>query len=304
MQLLKKLCSIHSPSGEEFRIKEFLIDYIHKHIDTWKSVPQIIYGNNFQDNIILVFGKPRTMIFAHTDTVGFNVRYNNELIKIGSPFVKDDIKLTGNDSKGSIECLLKTHKETGNLSYCFKRKIDRGTSLVFKQNFIENKEFVQSCFLDNRLGIWTMLKLAETLENGIIVFSSWEEHGGGSIPYLTKYIYEKYQIKNALIADITWITEGIKAGKGVVISQRDKMIPRKRYFEKITNIANKHNINYQIEVESSGGSDGSELQKQPYPVDWCFVGAAEENVHSPFEKVNKKDINSMLKLYEYLMIDL
>ena len=51
----------------------------------------------------------------------------------------------------------------------------------------------------------------------------------------------------------------------------------------------------------NGGSDGNALQKSDYPWDWCFVGAPEDNVHSPDEKVHKKDIQSMLDLYKKLM---
>ena len=51
-------------------------------------------------------------------------------------------------------------------------------------------------------------------------------------------------------------------------------------------------------------SDGRELQLSPYPWDWCFIGAAEENVHTPFEKVHKKDIEGMVKLYQVLMKEL
>ncbi len=304
MELLKELCKIHSPSGEEFRIKEFLIKYINSNKQNWKAQPQLVYGDDFQDCLMLVFGKPRTMIFAHMDSVGFNVRYEKEIIKIGGPVTENNTILHGKDKTGNIECKLKVNKETKKLSYQYNRNIERGTSLIFKQEFIEDNETIQSCFLDNRLGIWVMLKLSETLENGIIAFTCWEEHGGGSVAVLTKYIYETYKIKNSLIADITWITNGVKPGKGVVISQRDKMIPRKKYFEKILSIAKDYNIDYQIEVEENGGSDGSELQKLPYPIDWCFIGAAEENVHSPNEKVNKKDVNSMLKLYETLMLNL
>ena len=36
-----------------------------------------------------------------------------------------------------------------------------------------------------------------------------------------------------------------------------------------------------------------------YPWDWCFIGAAEENVHSPDEKVHKKDVEGMIALYWY-----
>ena len=54
-------------------------------------------------------------------------------------------------------------------------------------------------------------------------------------------------------------------------------------------------------MENTGGSDGNSLQNSEYPWDWCFVGAPEDNVHSPNEKVHKKDIDSMLKLYKELM---
>jgi di/tripeptidase len=59
-----------------------------------------------------------------------------------------------------------------------------------------------------------------------------------------------------------------------------------------------------LEVESSGSSDGREIQTSPYPLDWCFIGPAEKNVHSPDEKVNKKDILETIKLYKVLMDDL
>ncbi len=72
--------------------------------------------------------------------------------------------------------------------------------------------------MDNRLGVYNALKLAETLENGIICFSCWEEVGGGSVGYLGKYIYERWGVNNALISDITWVTEGVKHGNGVAIS--------------------------------------------------------------------------------------
>ena len=186
----------------------------------------------------------------------------------------------------------------------FEREINRGTSLTFKVNFRETSSHVQTSYLDNRLGVWNALRVAETLENGIIVFSCWEEHGGGSVGYLSKFIYEKFNIRQALISDITWITEGITDGSGVVISLRDSGIPRKKYINRIIEIAKKNNIKFQLEVEKSGGSDGNEIQKSPYPIDWCFIGAAEDNVHSPDEKVNKNDIQEMVKLYNVLMKEL
>ena len=69
----------------------------------------------------------------------------------------------------------------------------------------------------------------------------------------------------------------------------------------IIELAKEGGIKFQLEVENAGGSDGNALQKSPYPFDWCFIGAAEHDVHSPTERVNKADIVEMVKLYEYLM---
>jgi len=300
MKLLKQLCKIHAPSGEEYTITKFILQYIKENQKKWKEKPILHYGNGFQDNIIMVFGKkPKTAIFAHLDSIGFTVKYNNEIVKIGSPNSNEGIILVGKDSKGKIEGeIIKKGKK---IFINFNRKIDRGTSLTYKVNFRENKSFIQSCYIDNRLGVWNALEAAKTLKNGIIVFSTWEEHGGGSTGYLGKFIYDNYKVKQALISDITWVTEGIKHGKGCVISLRDSGIPRKLFVNKIIDIANNSNIKYQLEVEDAGGSDGNELQKSNYPWDWCFVGAPENNVHSPNEKVHKKDINSMVDLYKVLM---
>ena len=299
MKLLKKMCSIHSPSGEEYNLSQFLLNYIDENKKTWKNIPKIYIGDAFQDNIILVFGKPRTAIFAHLDSIGFTVKYNNEIIKIGGPVSNEGIILVGEDSSGKIEGKIK--RKNDKLFIDFSRYIDRGTSLTFKMNFREKGNYIQSCYLDNRLGVWNALEQAKTLENGIIVFSSWEEHGGGSIGYLGKFIYEKYNVKQALISDITWITEGVNHGKGCAISLRDSGIPRKSYINKILDIIIPSNIPFQLEVEDAGGSDGNSLQKSEYPWDWCFIGAAEDNVHSPDEKVHKEDIRSMVNIYRELM---
>jgi putative aminopeptidase FrvX len=280
-----------------------LLKYIQKAKKGWKTKPQIFHGDDFQDCIVLAFGKPRTAIFAHMDSIGFTVRYFNQLLPIGSPDADAGTKLVGNDSLGPIECELEFDKEH-RAFYKFGRPIDRGTSLTYKIDFREDKNFIQTPYLDDRLGIYTALKVAETLKDGVIVFSCWEEHGGGSVPYLAKFIYEKWKIQQALIADITWVSDGVDHGKGVVISMRDRNVPRKTFINKIITIAEKRKQKFQLEVEGTGSSDGRELQVSPYPFDWCFVGAPQTNPHTPDEKVHKKDIKSMIDLYVWLMKDL
>jgi len=301
---LRQLCKIHAPSGSEEAMSQFLLKYIKKEQKNWKVQPKILIGEDFQDCILLIFGEPKTAIFAHMDSVGYTVGYNNNLIKIGGPSAKKGATLVGEDSQGKIVCELDAQEDEHQfLTYSakYKRILDRGTTLTYQPNFRNDNNYVQCCYMDNRLGIWNALEVAKTLENGAIVFSAWEEHGGGSVGYLAKFLYEGFGVKQALISDITWVTEGVKHGKGVAISMRDSGIPRRSYINKIIALAKKSNIPFQLEVESAGGSDGNALQRSPYPFDWCFIGAAEDHVHSPDEKVHKKDIKAMVEMYAYLM---
>lgn len=297
--LLQQLCSIHAPSGNEVNMKEFIKNYVKSNSKNWNTVPEIIEGDFFQDSFLLKFGKPTTAIFAHMDSIGFTVRYKNEVVKIGGPVTDSGIKLVGSDSLGEIRCTLK--EERNNLIVKFNREIERGTELVFEPNWRENDEYIQCCYMDNRLGIWNALQVAETLENGVIAFSCWEEHGGGSVGYLAEYMYKNWAVQQALISDITWVTEGVPHGKGVVISIRDRGIPRRSFVNRIIGLAKESGIPFQLEVEGAGSSDGGYLQASNLPFDWCFIGAPEDFVHSPDEKVHKNDIETMVKMYQYLM---
>ena len=307
MKLLKQLTEIRSASGDEGLMKDFLIQYINENKTKWNVQPEMFYGDDFQDTLILVFGKPRTAIYAHTDSIGFTVGYNNNLIKIGGPKLEEGFELVGSDSLGEIETELMVIEELDDykqIQCVFEREIERGTNLTFKPNFRETDDYIQSPYMDNRLGVWNALKVAETLENGAIVFSTYEEHGGNSVGFTGRFLHEKYGLKQALISDITWVTDGVPHGKGVVISMRDSSIPRRSYLNKIIDLAKASGISYQLEVESAGGSDGSMLQKSDLPFDWCFIGAAEDNVHTPNEIVAKYDIMCMVELYKYLMAHL
>lgn len=303
MKLLKELCAIHAPSGEESNMTQFILNYIKKERKHWKTEPEVFSGDDLQDCVILKFGQPRTAIFAHMDSIGFTVRYGNQLLPIGSPDAESGTVLVGRDSLGPIECTL-TFDPDHHALYKFARMIERGTTLTYKGHFRETKTTIESAYLDNRLGVYAALKTAETLSDGVIVFSCWEEHGGGSVAYLAKFIYERWKVQQALIADITWVTDGVFPMNGVAISLRDRNIPRRSYVNRIIEIARNRKVKFQLEVEGLGSSDGRELQTSAYPFDWCFVGAPEQNPHSPKEKVHKADIQSMIDLYRWLMLEL
>lgn len=299
-EFLKSLFQVHSPSGEEVNMKHFILNYVNESYATWKVKPRIFHGEEFQDCLILIFGKPKVAAIAHMDTTGFTVRYQDQLIPIGGPEVKGNEILMGSDELGEIECKLSLNDDH-QLHYKFGRAIKTGTNLVYKDNFIEEHSYYYSPYLDNRIGIYNLLRIAENLENGALVFSCWEEHGGGSVPFLVRFLYEKYKIMRMLISDITWITDVVGFNDGVVISYRDRNIPRRSFINSITNLAIENKIPFQVEVEAYGSSDAREIQISPYPIDWCFIGPPIENAHSSREKISINDLKTMISFYQILM---
>jgi putative aminopeptidase FrvX len=188
--------------------------------------------------------------------------------------------------------------------YKSKRSIDPGTTLTYAPDWKESKNFIKSAYLDNRLGVFNALSQAHTMEHGALVFSTYEEVGGGAAQFAGRFLQENFSIQQALISDVTLLAPHIRHHKGVAISMRDRGIPRQAFVRKIIDMAKAHEIPHQLEVEKAGGSDGISLQMSSYSWDWCFIGPPEDNYHQPGEKVAKSDIEAMIALYEILLKEL
>jgi putative aminopeptidase FrvX len=298
--LLKSLCEVSSPSGSEHLMKAFLLQYLANNQSNWKVQPTVIDNQDTQDGMIWIFGNaPKTAVFAHQDTIGFTSRYDNRLVPIGSPNAEVGYELKSVTEPPVFAKLVAMEHDY--LSLDLAKPVAAGTEWVFAPHFQETAETITSPYLDNRMGLYVALKLAETITNGVLVFSCYEEHKGGNVASIARVLYEKYHISQALIADITWHTEGVFMGKGPAISLRDSYIPRKQFLNRVLQLADNSTVTYQKEVEGSGGSDGSELQRSPYPFDWCFIGAPIKDAHTPYETLEKTDLQDLIKLYKYLL---
>lgn len=290
MRLLEQLCAIHGPTGEEQRVRDFILHYINENSHSWKVKPTIISAG-IQDNLILVFGKPQCAVISHMDSTGFTLSYNKKLLPIGSPSISEKIKL-----KTTID-YNKTYSITKGEDYFYldsKESAPLGTTFTYKNNFNHENNIIQSPYLDNRLGIYILLELAKEMRNGIIAFTAFEEHYSGGVEKVLKIINEEYNVSAVLVNDITSETEGIKLNEGVVISLRDAVIPRRNFIDQIIDFAKKNKIKYQLEVEDQGASDGAVIQRSIYPIDWCFIGIAVENMHSDNERAHENDVSLLI----------
>lgn len=298
MKLLEKLCQIHAPSSEEFRVRDFIIDYVNNERHHWVQQPKICYGKGYQDCLLLVFGTPEKAVMAHMDSIGFTAGHGNQLIPVGSPAHNHDSTIRNIDGEK-----LRVYFDNIDKNWYIKNdyQITPGTTWTWQPDFSIENEVVISPFLDNRLGIYTLLKIAPKLKNTILAFSTYEEMShGGKASMLARKMYKKWKIDQILVADITWVTPFVQMGSGVAISLRDVAIPRKKFTDQILHLARQSGIPFQLEIEKAGGSDGTLISASDYPVDWIFIGAPEINPHGNTEKVHVNDIQSMIDMYAYL----
>ena len=52
MKLLKEMCSIHAPSGNEDAMTQFLLRHIEREKSNWKIQPEIYSGDEFKNCIV------------------------------------------------------------------------------------------------------------------------------------------------------------------------------------------------------------------------------------------------------------
>ena len=298
MELLMELCRIPGLSGDETKVRDFVLDYCRRHQASWTKQPEIWVGDGFKDNLVLIFGTPETAWYAHMDTVGFMARYDNYLVPVGGPDGSTGDFLVYEENGKWEETRLIDEEDA--ILVDAQEKMSPGTQLYYKPHFEEDENFIRSPYLDDRFGVWSLLQYAPKANNIALVFSTYEEHGGGGAGLIARLLFEKYQIRTALIADVTWSTDGVSPGKGPVVSIRDSRIPRRRFVECICSLLEKKSVPFQREVEAVGGSDGREIQHIPYPIDWCFFGPPSENPHSSLESIHKEDIPVFLGMISVL----
>lgn len=297
--LLQQLCAIHAPSGDEGAMTRFLLSWLKSHV----AEASIIAGPAWHDNIMVIKGRPSVAVFAHIDSTGFTVRYDNKLVLIGGPEVHNAWELQAQMPTGELLPMRMVHTENL-LTVDAQQPLPVGTTVTFAPTWLETKNKVTSNYLDNRLGVFMAMNLLSTEQDVGVVFSTYEEHRGGAVPALLSYLVNHHGISNALICDVTWSTEGVIPGQGPAISMRDSRIPRQFFVRQLIASATKARCPFQLEVEASGGSDGAEVQSSPWLVDWCFVGPPVEQIHTPYETVHKTDVKECLHLYHVLIKEL
>ena len=305
LQLLRQIISIHAPSGDEDKMRDFLLNHIEAHRSNYSAQPELVLEAGFRGSFMLVFGKPRTAVFCHIDTHGYRVNDSQgHVSNIGYPQQKgtvDGVAYAEHATEG-IPAILALEPQSKQATTAVPLPI--GSTITYTPALSLRQGTLSGTYLDNRLGLLAALKLCETLQHGIIAFTCCEEAGGSTAGILCREAFARHNVRQALVLDVTWPSNDVARNKGIVISLQDSTVPYRRFSRRIEAIATTHQIPFQLEIESSGGSDGSTLQTSDLPVEWCFVGIPISDMHSPKEKASIQDIEVWIEAYRVLMREL
>jgi Cellulase M and related proteins len=308
LELLRELIALPGPAGDEAPVAAFLEGYLAA------NVPEA-QVERIQDSLIVRRGTPKTAIFAHTDTTGFTLGYDNHLIPIGGPQPADGdrLKCTSRpECRGRVRLPKVAGGKRGGgekrgpgprLARVEGGAAEPGTRWVYAAapEVDTAKGTITSPYLDDRAGVWAGLQALKRCPNIAVAFCTGEEQHGHGARVCAERLYREYGITQALIADITWHTDDTPCGKGVVISLRDQFSPRQAFLDRVLAEAGESGIPFQREIQSAGSSDGGHILRSSVPLDWVFIGAPEKRPHTAKEQAHLSDLAAMADLFVHLI---
>ena len=273
------------------------------------------------------------MLAAHMDEIGLMVKRidDNGFIRVSPIGGIEPITLVGQvvkllHSDGSIICNgvitfgeLHDGSEIKNLprmDYIYvdtglskeqlgKKGVDIGTYIVpdHKFRFLGNKNIFTGKALDDRIGCYMLIKMAERLKNFhnlniYYVFTVQEEIG----LYGAKTSVYEISPDWGIAIDVTFATDsdiqkGTKIGSGPYLTVKDsEIIANPKIDEHIKALAKKHKIPLNLEVVDFGTTDATNIMLSGGGVPSTILGVAVRNLHTTIGVADYNDIERAIKL--------
>ncbi len=333
--LLKELTQINGVSGDEGRVRDFILEHIRPYadditVDTMGSIIAYKKGRHHSDKTVLVC--------AHMDEVGFILSDITEkgflkFKEVGG--VDERILLTQRVSVMSdkqpvpgvigIKAVhLQTKAERGNVVPADSMYIDIGAKdkidaqkYVSKGDYIafdsEYVEFGDGCIkakaLDDRVGCALMLELIKnTYDNDIyFCFNVQEEVGLRGARVVAHRINADVALvlEATTAADVPYVDEYLHCttqGDGPVVSVMDRASYADKYLGAfVRDTAERNGIGYQMKKSINGGNDAGAIQTSTSAVRVCSISLPCRYIHSPSCIADEKDIISTLNLAKYMI---
>ncbi len=318
MELLKKLTSVSAVSGSENNIFSLIKSELEPYADE-------IYTDALKNIIVRKKGNGKKVMFsAHTDEIGIMANYidDNGFVRfalVGGVdvytalyhrvvFQNGTVGTVCFESKTDIKKDLKPQSMYIDIGASSKEEalsmISLGDTASFVGDFCEREQTVVSKALDNRAGVFILIKALKQLKNTpfdlYFVFSSQEEIG------LRGARAAAYEIEPdvAIAVDVTDTgdtpgceTLEIKLGGGAAIKIMDKsVITDSGLRDALVACAKENDIPYQFEILTFGGTDAGAMQTVKSGALTGAISLPIRYVHTPCETANKTDVEACVKL--------
>ncbi len=330
MNLLNELCMLNGTSGDEKRVREFIIAHLPD--DCSYSVDPL--GNLIVDKKGETAPKNKVALFAHMDEVGFIVTYISDegYIYVSNVGGIDDSALFGKKltingltgvagGKAIHQCSADESKKIPKITdisadFGFENReeaekyISLGDFGYFKSDFIEfGNNMLKSKALDDRVGCGVMLELLQEKSkiDYTCVFTVQEEIGtrGATVGAYTVNPDYAIVIETTTASDIPDTPEHkkvCKTGGGAVVSFMDRAtLYDRELYKKAFEIAKNNNISCQTKTVVAGGNDAGAIHKSVGGIKTIAVSLPCRYIHSGSSVCNINDIDSVEKLTKELL---
>lgn len=331
--MLKTLTEFNAVSGDEDRLRKFLINQIKPYaddikVDTIGNIIAFKKGKNATKKI--------NAVIAHMDEVGFiitKIEENGFLrfeevggisdailltqkVEIGDEKVSGilGVKAVHLQSKDERQNLIKMKNMYIDIGAKNKeeaeKKVKIGDYVAFASRYIEfGNDKIKAKAIDDRVGVFAILELIkkEYNEDIYFCFTTQEETGLRG----AKILSHRLNADTCLVLEGTNAAdvEGVKKhetvtnlGFGPALSVMDRAsISSIKYNDFIKNVANENNLKYQLKKTLNGGNDAGSMA---YGAKGCMTAVLSLPVrylHSPISVAQKSDINDLINLTECVL---
>ena len=337
IKLLKNICETPGAPGFENRVRNLVLKEIENCVDD-------INIDNMGNVIALKKGKDDTksvMIAAHMDEIGFIVTHINDkgFLKFHPLGGFDPKTLTSQrvivhgkknlvGVMGSKPIHVMTTEEKNRVpkiqDYYIdlgleKSEVDKivkvGDPVTRERGLIEMGDCINCKSLDNRISVFVLIEALKKIKtpdfNTYAVFTVQEEVGIRGAQVATQKIKPDFGfgLDTTIAYDVPGAAEHEKItslGKGVAIKIMDaSAICDTRMVQFMRKTANAHNIQWQNEILTAGGTDTASIQRMT--PGGSIAGAFSiptRHIHQVIEMVHKKDVQNCIDLLTYCLEEL
>jgi len=323
---IKELTSLDGPSGYEYKVRNYLKEKLPKDFD--------IFIDRIGNLVAKKEGnKPRVLVTAHMDEVGFIVQHITEegFIKFSPIGGWDDrivlgmpVKILGNEDVIGVVSTIPPHVlkqedlnkvikiEEAFIDTGYDKKelkklgIDIGSFIVPYSNFIINKNIIMNKAFDDRIGCSILLevsKIAKDLNYEIIIGATVQEEVGSRGAKVLAYEQDPdiaIVVECTTATDLPNIEESkhvTKLKEGPAITIMDKtFIADRNIVKNIVNIAENKNIKYQFKKPVFGGTDAGAIHISRRGIKTIVISCPARYIHSSYSLADINDIKNTKEL--------